>query len=432
MEVVRSLTPSSQERTIYSLSQLGESLKRTLEKVTLDRALWFRAEIAKVSQSPTGHLYLELVEEHDGRRLASIKGTIWKAQLEVLRKELGDSAPQILTKGSAIVFSARVHYHAVYGVSLGIENIDLDAMIGEAERRKQQTLSTLKEQGALERNRNLPLPRLLRKIALVGSPGTSGFRDFGSHLVLNDVGLGFDVQVFSATVQGHDAPLSLIAAIASAEKWKPDVIVVVRGGGSALDLDAFNDLNLCLAIADAARPVLTGIGHETDLSVADLVAHLHFKTPTAVADFLIDRQSAEQHRLSEWSLSMQQLVQRRLHREREDWIAHQQLLRHQSLQIIAAQKTRLQNAQTHVSSWANHAFVRHEQRLSHLAQTVAALNPTNTLARGFAIARKSGVAVKRSSDLSANDVLELQFHQGAATVTVTSVNSTSHEPRSSS
>ena len=288
MEARRALSEAS-DKKIYTLSQLGESLKRTLEQVTHGRDLWFKAEIAKLSTSPSGHVYLELVEEHRGQRLAVMRGTLWKGQLAVVREALGEAADQILARGTEIVFRGKVNYHPVYGVSLVIEEIDVSAMIGEAERRKQATIATLKAQGAFELNRSLPLPRLIQRVALIGSPGTSGFRDFGMHLLRNEWGVGFDVEVFAATVQGKDAPPTLIDALSRAQGWQPDVVVMVRGGGSALDLDAFNDLDLCLAISNSTLPVFTGIGHETDLCVADLVAHKHFKTPTAVADDLVDR-----------------------------------------------------------------------------------------------------------------------------------------------
>lgn len=423
MEVGFPLSAPAEERKIYTLSQLGESLKRTLEQVTQGRALWFKAEISKLTSSPSGHVYLDLVEEVDGQRLAVMRGTLWKSQHAVVREALGDAADQVLAAGSEIVFSGRVNYHPVYGVSLVLEEIDLSAMIGEAERRKQATLATLKAQGALEWNRAVPLPRLVQRVALVGSPGTSGFRDFSMHLLRNEWGVGFDVEVFSATVQGQEAPPSLMAALERAQVWNPDAVVVVRGGGSALDLDAFNDLNLCLAIANCPRPVLTGIGHETDLSVADLVAHRHFKTPTAVADFLVDRLVTERSRLAEMSLAMGQRVQQRLTWERERFAQDLQTLKLQPRQLLAAEALRLSHAREQLTSWAKQALEKHVQRMAHLASTVDALNPDKTLQRGFAVARKDGKAVRDVADLALNDVLNLRFHKGHADVTVTRVTS---------
>ena len=421
------MSQGSEPKKIYTLSQLGESLKRTLEQVTHGRTMWFKAEIAKLSKSPSGHVYLELVEESQGQRLAMMKGTIWKAQHAAIRKELGEAADQVLAKGTEIVFTGQVNYHAVYGVSLAIQEIDLSAMVGEAERRKQETLNTLKAEGALERNRTLPLPSLIQRIALVGSPGTSGFRDFGVHLLRNDWGLGFDVEVFPASVQGKEAPAALIQALLQAQTSQPDVIVVVRGGGSALDLDAFNDLELCRAISNMSLPVLTGVGHETDLSVADLVAHLHFKTPTAVADYLVDRALTERSKLLEWSLAMGQQLQQRLTFERARFARDLQTLKLQPQQLLAAEGIRLSHAREQLTSRAQQALERQLQRMGHLASTVDALSPKRTLERGFAIARKSGQAVRDVQDLQVDDVLTLNFNKGEAEVAVTRVNSPSDE-----
>lgn len=421
------MSDASEPKKIYTLSQLGESLKRTLEQVTQGRSLWFKAEIAKLSTSPSGHVYLELVEEHRGQRLAVMRGTLWKGQHAEVQKALGEAADRILSRGTEIVFKGNVNYHPVYGVSLVIEEIDLSAMIGEAERRKQATIATLKAQGAFELNRNLPLPRPIQRIALIGSPGTSGFRDFGTHLLHNEWGVGFDVEVFAATVQGKDAPPTLIDALTQAQAWRPDVVVMVRGGGSALDLDAFNDLDLCLAIAHSSLPVFTGIGHETDLCVADLVAHKHFKTPTAVADDLVDRLVTERSRLAEWSLAMGQRVQQRLALERTRMAKDLQTLTLQPRQLLTAEGVRLSHVRAQLALHAQQSLSQQLQHIEHLANTVTALQPENTLARGFAIARKDGVAIQDVQALALHDTLSLHFHRGTAQVTVTRVNSPSDE-----
>ena len=426
MEARRALSEAS-DKKIYTLSQLGESLKRTLEQVTQGRDLWFKAEIAKLSTSPSGHVYLELVEEHRGQRLAVMRGTLWKGQLAVVREALGEAADQIVARGTEIVFRGKVNYHPVYGVSLVIEEIDLSAMIGEAERRKQATIATLKAQGAFELNRSLPLPRLIQRVALIGSPGTSGFRDFGMHLLRNEWGVGFDVEVFAATVQGKDAPPTLIDALSRAQAWQPDVVVMVRGGGSALDLDAFNDLDLCLAISQSTLPVFTGIGHETDLCVADLVAHKHFKTPTAVADDLVDRLVSERSHLAEWGLAVGQRAQHRLAWERTRMAKDLQTLVLQPRQLLAAEGVRLAHAREQLAVQAQQALAQQLQHIKHLATTVHTLQPENTLARGFAVARKDGQAVRDAEALAVNDTLSLQFHRGSADVTVTRVNSPSDE-----
>lgn len=430
MEAGRTLSPNASQdptRKIYSLSQLGESLKRTLEQVTHGRELWFKAEIAKLTTSPSGHMYLELVEEAEGVRLASMRGTLWKSQRAKVLESLGESAQHVLSPGTEIVFTANIQYHPVYGISLVIEDIDVSAMIGEAEKRKRETLANLKAQGALEWNKAIALPRLVQRVALIGSPGTSGFRDFGTHLMLNEWGVGFDVEVFPATVQGKDAPGAICLALEKAAACNPDAVVLVRGGGSALDLDAFNNLDLCLAIAQCPHAVLTGIGHETDLSVADLVAHRSFKTPTAVADFLVDRLVNEGGKLAEWRAILGQLGLERLAREREQCAQITQALALHPQQMLAAEALKLSHAREHMASLARQALERHAQKLNHMIDTVQTLSPQNTLRRGFSLVHKDGKSVSDAGSLSVGDVLHLRFHRGSAEVTVSRVSSTSDE-----
>ena len=390
--------------------------------------MWFRAEIAKISQSPAGHVYLELVEEENGQRLAAMRGTLWSSQAASIRQKLGADADRILSSGTEIVFCGSVQYHAVYGVSLTIEELDLAAMIGEAEKRKQATIATLQAEGAMELNRQIALPRLLQRVALIGSPGTSGFRDFAAHLIQNEWGVGFEVEVFKASVQGKGAPAELMQALAQAQQWQPDAVVVVRGGGSALDLDAFNQLDLCRVIAHASVPVLTGIGHETDLSVADLVAHAHFKTPTAVADFLVDRLVNERSKLTEWALGIGQRTQQRLTWERERLAQDMQILRLQPRQVLDAMTMKLGHLKENLGLQARQAMERQRQQLHQWGTTVEALHPENILARGFSVVRSSDKAVRSAQDLAPNDIVHLQFHHGRAEAVVTNVTSDPDEP----
>ena len=340
----------------------------------------------------------------------------------MVKAKLGDNADQILQAGSEIVFSGRVNYHAVFGVSLVIEDIDLDAMVGEAERRKQATLATLKKEGALATNGLLPMPRLVQRIALVGSPGTSGFRDFGVHLLRNEWGLGFDVEVFPTSVQGKHAPLK------SWPPWKPRRPQSRRRGAGAwrrigVGPGRVQRFGTVQGHQPLPIPVLTGIGHESDLSVADLVAHTQFKTPTAVADGLVDKMVQAQSLLLEWTGQMSRHTHQRLAWERERLAHLTQTMRLQPDQMLQAKAVQLGHLRERTLSLAQQALERQTQRIGQLHQTVDALKPDNTLARGFSIARHQGKAVKDAALLSKDDVVELQFHQGRATAVVTSVTS---------
>ena len=173
-----------------------------------------------------------------------------------------------------------VSFHEVHGLSLVIEEIDLSFMLGELERRKAEAIKKIKSKGIHLLNSSLKLPTVIQKVALVGSPGTSGFRDFVKHVIDNDWLFRYNIDVYPTSVQGVDAPNQIAKAVLQSELGFPDVIVILRGGGSPLDLDCFNDYNLALTISKLKSPVLTGIGHETDFSLADLVSNRYFKTPT--------------------------------------------------------------------------------------------------------------------------------------------------------
>lgn len=405
------------EKTIYTLSQLGRSLKRTLEQVTAGKVMWFRAEIAELNRSGSEHLYLSLVEEREGRPVAKMKASIWRNQLQRIREELGEAADQVLAAGSEIVFSGQVTYHEVWGLNFIIDAVDLDAILGEAERRKQATIATLKAEGAMETNRALPLPSLTQRIALIGSPGTSGFRDFVTHLLRNEWRLAYELEVFPATVQGKDAPATVIDALRRAEAWRPDAIVLVRGGGSSLDLDAFNDLGMCRAIAASSLPVLTGIGHETDLSVADMVAHAAFKTPTAVADFLVDKHLKQWGWLADWAHGMRSLVTHQMGAQRTTLARHAQTLQIQPQQHLRLASTSLDHMREQIQQRWVQWMERHTQQLARMEASVQAMSPEATLQRGFSVVRAGDRVIKHASDLNPGDELTIQLHRGRVRAT---------------
>ena len=263
-----------------------------LEEKTGGEAFWIRAEISKITAARSGHFYLDLVEEVNGSQRAKMRASIWKGSASKIQQELGGEFDQVLQNGREIVCQAHITFHPVFGFSLNIQSIDLGSMLGELERRKQATIATLKAEEALDRNKQWPRPLAPQRIVLIASPATAGYSDFMAHIEQNEFGYALDVGVIPVSVQGEKAAAQITAALEKADRIASltpiDAVVLLRGGGSALDLDIFNDLNLCRQIAAASRPVLTGIGHETDLVLADIVAHRSYKTPTDLADGLID------------------------------------------------------------------------------------------------------------------------------------------------
>lgn len=275
-----------EERKVFTLSQIAKAVQKRITEAVGGRSFWIKAEIANIRINK--HAYLELAEHRNGEKVAVLRGAIWSSALARIQEQLGSDSANILKHGVEILFSGRVEYHLVYGLSVVINEIDPSFNIGELERRKKETIEKLKKEGLYDKNRFVAMPIVIQRVALITSPGSAAHTDFMKHLLENEYGYQFHVHLYSSSVQGDGAPAELRAAFARIEVRNYDAIAVIRGGGSKLDLEPFNDLELSRLIAQCPIPVLTGIGHDVDVSVLDMIARSPHKTPTAVADHLVD------------------------------------------------------------------------------------------------------------------------------------------------
>lgn len=429
---------------VFTLRQVAQSIRRALDQATENRIWLVRAEIVKVrGQLGRDHVYLDLIDEAAGVKQAAMRGMIWQASGRAIQQELGAEAEQLLRAGTEIVFHARVSFHEVHGLALQIERIDLQFMLGELERRMRATMEMLEKQGATQWNKRIPMPLLPQRIALIGSPNTSGFRDFCTVLLGHPARFRYDLKVFAATVQGEAAPASLLAAIAQAEAWDPDLLVVVRGGGAKLDLDAFNHLEVCLKLARCLCPVWTGIGHESDFVLADAVAHTACKTPTETAQRIL-RISEELwaqlwhagQRLSEHARNAtrsQEAQLRHYVRQLEQSVAHRldaaalrldnasRSMREWSLSRCQYASEQLDALSKRLQELSRHAMENERRRLVELERTVHALDPAHTLARGFSIAWQSNRPVTEAARLDPGLPVQVQLHVGWLEAQVTQV-----------
>ena len=403
---------ASAEKKVYTLLQLNKSIKNTLETRAGSAGFWVRAEIANINEK-NGHFYLELVEERDGRKEASMRGTIWARDARRIISELGDSADSILNAGAEIVFRAKVVFHVVYGLSLSITEIDLSVMLGELEKRKKATIDTITKEGRLEMNKKKTLPRVVHRVAVIGSPGTSGFRDFMFHVLKNEYRYRFDIQVIPAKVQGADAAADIRSGLEKIEILDDfDTVVLVRGGGSPLDLDCFNDLELARKISEMNIPVLTGIGHETDICVADLVSHQYFKTPTDVGDFLVDRTMRFESLLIEIATKVGSRSKQFIHTEKIKLDGARVLLGQLPMRMVSEKSLAFEKIKEDLGREIERIFTRQSENLQTLGNTMELLKPEKTLNRGYSILRKEGKAVASTKELSSGDLVELQLKDG--------------------
>ena len=275
-----------------SLQELQQRIKSAIED-SLPLPVWVVAEISDLKvNSYSGHCYMELVEKAEAVRggtstpKAQARAVIWRNQYAMLSAYFLSQTGSRLQVGMKILAKVMVTYHELYGLSLQISDIDPTYTLGEVERQKQITISQLKADGVWDMNRELSLPTPIQRIAIISSATAAGYQDFCREIA--DGGYDFRLTLFEAVVQGERAEDSVIDALGRiAEREEEfDVVVLIRGGGSTSDLSCFNSYRLCAYVAQFPLPVLTGIGHLKDESVADMVAHTPLKTPTAVAAWL--------------------------------------------------------------------------------------------------------------------------------------------------
>jgi exodeoxyribonuclease VII large subunit len=284
--------------TNFRLSELNLMVKESLQ-TSFPETVWVMAEISEMKVNRNGHCYLELIDKDPQSNEVSAKAraTIWSWQFRFIQPYFETITGQLFTSGIKVLVSATVEFHELYGYSLNIKDIDPTYTLGDIAKKRAEIINRLTEEGVIDMNRELAIPEIPSRIAIISSPTAAGYEDFIDQLLNNNYGFKFYTKLFAANMQGNDAASSIIAALDQIFEKEDlfDVVVLIRGGGSQHDLSCFDDYDLALHISQFPLPVITGIGHEKDQSIADMVAHTRMKTPTAVAEFILsifeDRES---------------------------------------------------------------------------------------------------------------------------------------------
>src|SRR5664279_3791801 len=287
-----------------SLTELQLIIRDTLY-MSFPDSYWVMAEISEINENSAGHCYLELIEKNPDETnvRARVKAIIWSNRYRFLKAFFEDSTGEQLRNGIKILVKTRIEYHEVYGLSLIISDIDPAFTLGEMALKLQLIIKKLEQEGVFSMNKELPFPIAPQRIAVISSKNAAGYSDFVNHLTNNSYGYVFYTCLIESSLQGPDAERSIISALdkIALNSHLFDLAVIIRGGGSQSDLSWLDNYNIAYHVTQFPLPVVTGIGHDKDISVADMVANRSLKTPTAVADFLIDSVAASENHIVEMS-----------------------------------------------------------------------------------------------------------------------------------
>jgi exodeoxyribonuclease VII large subunit len=395
-----------------SLIELNKLIQATL-KNNLEPSYWIVAEIGELSVNQKGHCYLELIQNEDSKVVAKVRGTIWSYTYRNLSTWFQGITGQPLAEGLKILANVKISLHELYGFSLNIQDIDASYTIGEKEKIRQEVINQLVGDGVFEMNKELDLPLVPQKIAVISSPTAAGYGDFLQHLDENTYNV--ETTLFEAIMQGSEAPESIIQALHRVnEADSYDLIVLIRGGGSQLDLECFDNYNLCSHLAQFPLPVITGIGHERDETIADMVAHTKLKTPTAVAEFIIQGLSSFEMLINDEAAKISKMARFILQNASISLMSMSTTIRMNAQSVIINENHRLGTIKEQLKNKAHQQIEQQVHKIEKLEAQHRHLNPENTFKRGFSFSTINGKSLmgnmaksgQKLSTYSLNQILE--------------------------
>ncbi len=452
---------------IFTLFELNSSIRRAFDR-HFNGMYWVKGEISGLVRSASVQsCYFDLIEKEDNstRIKAKASAVIWSSIAPQLIHKFEHTTQQRLQSGLSVLLLVKLRYHEQYGFSLDVLDIDPSHTLGGMALKRMETIQRLRFEGLLQCQKALSLPLLVRHIAVVTSATAAGYEDFCRHIADNRYHYPFALQLFPAVMQGDAAEGSIVEALQriTTSDIPFDCVVIIRGGGAVSDLVAFDSYALSAFAARYPLPIITGIGHERDQSVLDMVAHLAQKTPTAVADFLVHRRKTEGERiealceqfcravgvmldgnaryLDRLILKLPQSIQQVAHRE-EIYVqqTEQRLLRNTERQLAThrnalALLTRELSGSIHQYTEQQHSLLERitekmtyfiprrqaeeQQKLTHLGTILSLLSPQNTLKRGYSIVRSKGKSITNAQNIQIGDRVDVVLFEGALEAVVT-------------
>jgi len=404
------------EANVFTLHELGTLIRRVISLNFQDK-IWVKAEIASC-KVVRGIAYLDLIEKEEGNSdkvLAQQSAVIWQNSFLRLNQKLTEPLLGFLEIGREVLILVQVDFNARYGLKLVIEDIDPAYTLGKMFQQRKELEKIIYSEKLHEPNKNIPLPLVLQKIAILSNDQAAGYQDFIHQLYNNSAGYSFKVDLFPISLQGNLVEETVLKQLhqisASIENY--DVVLVLRGGGSRLDLAGFDSINICRSISSFPIKVLTGIGHEIDETLVDLVAGISLKTPTAVAEYILQHNQIFEASIQQMVLNINELVKNNIQQSSLKLLKFKHELSLRPMRVIDRTFTKLDNIQNRLPQLIHNRIKKEEVKLTYLDRLISLISISNTLKRGFTITNILPENKPLDEEITLNTVIETIWEKGS-------------------
>lgn len=423
-------------KTVFSLLEVANSIQKTIN-ARYTSSYWVKAEMNKLNHySHSGHCYPELVEKKDNKVIAEMRAVLWKGNFDKINAQFLKTLNEPLKDGIKILFLTQINFDPKYGISLNILDIDPSYTLGDLEKEKQQNIIRLKNENLFDKNKTLQLPLIPQRIAIISVETSKGYADFLNVIDNNQWNYKFFHMLFPSLLQGDKAPSNIIEQLHKIRKVNHhfDLVAIIRGGGGDIGLASYNNYDLAKAVASFPLPVLTGIGHATNETVTEMVAHSNHITPTKLAesllqkfhDFSVPVQRAEEQIIYQARMVLNEnkfnlknemkffksLTQNILNQNNSLLNQLPITLSREIKNLIKENKLYLDQNSEHIKKDAQQLLKYQKQRLDSLEKNVEILDPINVLKRGFSITKFNGKSIKNPNDLEIGQKVETILYEG--------------------
>lgn len=404
-----------------SLVELNSLVRRSLESCLPD-TYWVQAELSDVRTNATGHCYLEFIQkdERSSSMLAKARGIIWSNVFGLIKPYFEELTGQTFHSGLKVLVEVSVNFHELYGYSLTVHNIDPTYTLGDLVQQRQKIIKQLENEGVLTLNKELEMPILAQRIAVISSATAAGYDDFCNQLKNNKWEIPFYAELFPAIMQGDQVEKTILNALDSILERGDDfdVVVIIRGGGASSDLSGFDTYLLAASCAQYPLPIITGIGHERDDTVLDVVANTRVKTPTAAAEFLIDRMVAVYGQLKELKIRLNRSSVRVIRAEQQRFHSICAQIPAITRSVFLDERHRLERMRSRLKHGTQVLLTRQKHDLDKIALQVKSVSPFEILKKGYALVISEGKIVSSVDNVSLKDELVLRLGDGELVTTV--------------